>query len=61
MDRYKDFLEYYLSMLEYNKLDIEDIREKDGPKPDGVIHAVLGDNPYDDGVIILPRSAAERT
>ncbi|VEI16410.1 hypothetical protein [Actinomyces viscosus] len=28
-------------MMEFNKLDTADIREKDGPKPDGVPHAVI--------------------
>ena len=41
IERYDDFLDYYLSMMEYNKLDTADIREKDGPKPDGVPHAVI--------------------
>ena len=41
MQRYDDFLDYYLSMMELNKLDTADIREKDAPKPDGVPHAVI--------------------
>ena len=41
IERYDDFLDYYLSMMEYNKLDTADIREKDAPKPDGVPHAVI--------------------
>lgn len=41
MQRYDDFLDYYLSMMELNKLDTADIRREDGPKPDGVPHAVI--------------------
>ena len=42
MQRYDDFLDYYLSMMELNKQETESIRRKDGPKPDGVPHAVIG-------------------
>ena len=41
MQRYDDFLDYYLSMMELNKLDTADIRQHLGPKPDGVPHAVI--------------------
>ena len=41
MQRYDDFLDYYLSMMELNKLDTADIREKDGPKPEGIPHAII--------------------
>ena len=41
MQRYDDFLDYYLSMMELNKLDIARLRRDDGPKPDGVPHAVI--------------------
>ena len=41
MQRYDDFLDYYLSMMELNKLDTADIREKDGPKPEGTPHAII--------------------
>ena len=42
MQRYDDFLDYYLSMMELNKLDIARLRRDFGPKPDGVPHAVIG-------------------
>ena len=42
IERYDDFLDYYLSMMELNKQETETIRRKDGPKPDGVPHAVIG-------------------
>ncbi|OLO46757.1 SMI1/KNR4 family protein [Actinomyces oris] len=42
MQRYDDFLDYYLSMMELNKLDTADLRRDYGPKPDGVPHAVIG-------------------
>jgi len=42
IERYDDFLDYYLSMMELNKQETESIRRKDGPKPDGVPHAVIG-------------------
>ena len=42
MQRYDDFLDYYLSMMELSKQETESIRRKDGPKPDGVPHAVIG-------------------
>ena len=41
IERYDDFLDYYLSMMELNKQETESIRRKDGPKPDGVPHAVI--------------------
>ena len=41
IERYDDFLDYYLSMMELNKLDTADIRQHLGPKPDGVPHAVI--------------------
>ena len=41
MQRYDDFLDYYLSMMELNKLDIARLRRDDGPKPDGVPHAII--------------------
>ena len=41
MQRYDDFLDYYLSMMELNKLDIARLRRDFGPKPDGVHHAVI--------------------
>ena len=28
-------------MMELNKLDTADIREKDGPKPEGIPHAII--------------------
>ena len=42
MQRYDDFLDYYLSMMELSKQETESIRRKDGPKPAGVPHAVIG-------------------
>jgi len=42
IERYDDFLDYYLSMMELSKQETESIRRKDGPKPDGVPHAVIG-------------------
>ena len=42
MQRYDDFLDYYLSMMELNKLDTADLKKDFGPKPDGVPHAVIG-------------------
>ena len=42
IERYDDFLDYYLSMMELSKQEIESIRRKDGPKPAGVPHAVIG-------------------
>ena len=41
MQRYDDFLDYYLSMMELNKLDTADLRRDYGPKPEGVPHAVI--------------------
>ena len=41
IERYDDFLDYYLSMMELNKLDTADIWQHLGPKPDGVPHAVI--------------------
>ena len=41
MQRYDDFLDCYLSMMELNKLDIARLQRDDGPKPDGVPHAVI--------------------
>ena len=41
MQRYDDFLDYYLSMMELNKLDTADLRRDYGPKPAGVPHAVI--------------------
>ena len=42
IERYDDFLDYYLSMMELNKLDTADLKKDFGPKPDGVPHAVIG-------------------
>mgnify|MGYP000888896675 FL=1 len=42
IERYDDFLDYYLSMMELNKLDIARLRRDFGTKPDGVPHAVIG-------------------
>ena len=42
VERYDDFLDYYLSMMELNKLDTADLKKDFGPKPDGVPHAVIG-------------------
>ena len=42
IERYDDFLDYYLSMMELNKLEITRLRKDYGPKPDGVPHAVIG-------------------
>lgn len=42
IERYDDFLDYYLSMMELSKQETESIRRKDGPKPAGVPHAVIG-------------------
>ena len=42
IERYDDFLDYYLSMMELSKQETESIRRKDGSKPDGVPHAVIG-------------------
>ena len=42
IERYDDFLDYYLSMMELNKLDTADLRRDYGPKPEGVPHAVIG-------------------
>ena len=42
IERYADFLDYYLSMMELSKQETESIRRKDGPKPAGVPHAVIG-------------------
>ena len=41
LGRYDDLLDYYLSMMEYNKLETADLRKDFGPKPDGVPHAVV--------------------
>lgn len=41
IERYDDFLDYYLSMMELSKQETGSIRRKDGPKPDGVPHAVI--------------------
>ena len=41
LGRYDDLLDYYLSMMEYNKLETVDLRKDFGPKPDGVPHAVV--------------------
>jgi hypothetical protein avisC_05308 len=41
IERYDDFLDYYLSMMELSKQETESIRRKDGPKPAGVPHAVI--------------------
>ena len=45
LGRYDDLLDYYLSMMEYNKLETADLRKDFGPKPDGVPHAVLDTRP----------------
>ena len=42
IERYDDFLDYYLSMMELNKLDTADLKKDFGPKPEGVPHAVIG-------------------
>ena len=42
IERYDDFLDYYLSMMELNKLEITRLRKDYGPKPAGVPHAVIG-------------------
>ena len=42
IERYDDFLDYYLSMMELNKLEITRLRKDYGPKPDDVPHAVIG-------------------
>ena len=42
IERYDDFLDYYLTMMELNKLDIARLRRDFGPKPAGVPHAVIG-------------------
>ena len=42
IERYDDFLDYYLSMMELNKLDTADLKKDFGPKPAGVPHAVIG-------------------
>ena len=42
IERYDDFLDYYLSMMELNKIEITRLRKDYGPKPDGVPHAVIG-------------------
>ena len=42
IERYDDFLDYYLSMMELNKLDTADLKKDFGPKPDSVPHAVIG-------------------
>ena len=41
IERYDDFLDYYLSMMELNKLDTADLRRDYGPKPEGVPHAII--------------------
>ena len=41
IERYDDFLDYYLSMIELNKIEITRLRKDYGPKPDGVPHAVI--------------------
>lgn len=41
LGRYDDLLDYYLSMMEFNKLDAARMRKDFGSKPDGVPHAVL--------------------
>ena len=45
LGRYDDLLDYYLSMMEYNKLETADLRKDFGPKPDSVPHAVLDTRP----------------
>ena len=50
IERYDDFLDYYLSMMELSKQETESIRRKDGPKPDGVPHAVI-DRPGSPSII----------
>ena len=42
VERYDDFLDYYLSMMELNKLDTADLRKDFGPKPERIPHAVIG-------------------
>jgi len=41
IERYDDFLDYYLSMMELNTLDIARLRRDFGPKPEEVPHAVI--------------------
>ena len=41
IERYDDFLDYYLSMMELNKLDIARLRRDFGPKPEEVPHAII--------------------
>lgn len=41
VERYDDFLDYYLSMMELNKVNTARIQRDFGPKPDGVPHAVI--------------------
>ena len=41
IERYDDFLDYYLSMMELNKLDIARLRRDFGPKPEGIPHAII--------------------
>ena len=50
IERYDDFLDYYLSMMELSKQETESIRRKDGLKPDGVPHAVI-DRPDSPSII----------
>ena len=41
IERYDDFLDYYLSMMELNKLDIARLRRDFGPKPERIPHAII--------------------
>ncbi|VEI16414.1 hypothetical protein [Actinomyces viscosus] len=41
VERYDDFLDYYLSMMELNKVNTARIRKRFGPKPDGVPHVAI--------------------
>jgi len=41
IERYDDFLDYYLTMMELNKLDIARLRRDFGPKPEGIPHAII--------------------
>lgn len=43
--QYRDFLEFYLAMLEFDKIDIVFLSDRYGPKPDDVRHAVLDRKP----------------
>lgn len=42
VEQYADFRDYFLSMVEYSRSDVDQVVETYGPKPDDVPHAVLG-------------------